>query len=135
MKDSTIITHADVYIEEMPGTSDGVIMSGDSPSSLQASLPQVGYDMPDEGQLGKITPTTPPTPGTPTNLKALEADTEKIEEAVAFVQTTFPSPEPRPRIEKNGIDLEIGITTKPIEEPDNDACLVNCLYFAQQFSG
>ncbi|CAK9801310.1 hypothetical protein ANTPLA_LOCUS2762 [Anthophora plagiata] len=105
-----------------------VIMSSDSPPSFQTSIPLVDYDVPDEARLGKITPTTPTTPVTSKLLNA-DTDTETIENAGPIAQTVLPVPEPQPKIERNGIDLE---TKKPVTQPENDSCVVDCIYFTQQ---
>ncbi|XP_053987156.1 uncharacterized protein LOC128891817 isoform X2 [Hylaeus anthracinus] len=129
MKDGMITTRADVYAEEMPGTSDSVIMSSDSPSPLQTSIPLVDYDVPDEARSGKVTPTTPTIPVTTKLLNNDTTDTETIENAVPIAQTVLPVPEPRPKIERNGIDSE---TKKSVTQPDDDSCVVDCIYFTQQ---
>ncbi|XP_043599961.1 uncharacterized protein LOC122575285 isoform X2 [Bombus pyrosoma] len=128
MRNGTITTRADVYAEEIPCTSDSVIMSNDSPPPLQTSIPLVDYDVPDEARPGKITPTTPTTPVT-NKLSNADTDTEMIENAVPITQTVLPVPEPQPKIEKNGIDSE---ATKPVTQPENDSCVVDCIYFTQQ---
>ncbi|KAF3425477.1 hypothetical protein E2986_03672 [Frieseomelitta varia] len=105
-----------------------VIMSNDSPPPLQTSIPLVDYDIPDEARPGKITPTTPTTPVT-NKLLNVDTDTEMIENAVPITQTVLPVPEPQPKIERNGIDSE---ATKPVTQPENDSCVVDCIYFTQQ---
>ncbi|XP_033365133.1 uncharacterized protein LOC117242511 isoform X1 [Bombus vosnesenskii] len=105
-----------------------VIMSNDSPPPLQTSIPLVDYDVPDEARPGKITPTTPTTPVT-SKLSNAGIDTEMIENAVPITQTVLPVPEPQPKIERNGMDSE---ATKPVTQPENDSCVVDCIYFTQQ---
>ncbi|XP_076681029.1 uncharacterized protein LOC143375606 isoform X2 [Andrena cerasifolii] len=119
-----------------------VIMSSDSPSLLQTTIPLVGYDVPDEARPGKISPTTPPPPPTPSpspigpvTIKLLNddiADTEVIEnDAVPMAQTDLPAPEPRPKIGRNGIDSDS--KKKPVARAnDDDSCVVDCIYFTQQ---
>ena len=132
MRNGTITTRADVYAEEIPGTSDSVIMSSDSPSLLQTTIPLVGYDVPDEARPGKISPTTP-SPIGPVTTKLLNndtADTEMIENAVPVAQADLPAPEPRPKIERNGIDSDS--KKKPVARANDDSCVVDCIYFTQQ---
>ncbi|XP_026667126.1 uncharacterized protein LOC108622227 isoform X2 [Ceratina calcarata] len=107
-----------------------VIMSSDSPPPLQTSIPLVDYDVPDEAGLGKITPTTPTTPVTSKLLNAVDTDIETIENAVSIAQAVLPVPEPRPKIERNNIDATDN--KKPVGQPDNDSCIVDCIYFTQQ---
>ncbi|XP_012149634.1 uncharacterized protein LOC100881840 isoform X2 [Megachile rotundata] len=105
-----------------------VIMSSDSPPPLHTSISLVDYDVPDEARPGKITPTTPTTPVT-NELLNTDPDTEMIENAVPIAQTVLPVPQPQPKIERNGIDAE---KKKPVTQPENDSCVVDCIYFTQQ---
>ncbi|XP_066600455.1 uncharacterized protein [Prorops nasuta] len=123
MKDSTIVTHADVYIEEIPSTSDVVMLSSDSPPPMTTSLAPVGFDMPDEARPGKITPTKP------------LGDSEVIEEAVPITKKKLPSPEPQPKVHRNGLDVDHDVSsTKKLHQDDeeNDRCIVDCVYYVQR---
>lgn len=106
------------------------MMSGDSSPQAQASISSTGFDVLDDARLGKITPTT--STKTPRHMDT-EADTdaEAIEEAMPIVQTTLPVPESKPKIERNGLDTDTS-TKKSINQPEDDSCIVNCIYFTQQ---
>lgn len=129
MRDSTITTRADVYTEDIPGTSDGVMISSDSIPLSQASIPLVDYDVPDEGHPGKISPTSSTTPVATQPLTNDDVDTETIENAVPIVEKVLPSPETLPKIQRNGVSLE---SKKPVGQLEDDSCVVDCIYFAQQ---
>ncbi|XP_076625694.1 uncharacterized protein LOC143344029 isoform X2 [Colletes latitarsis] len=129
MRNGMITTRADVYTEEIPGTSNSVIMTSESPSPLQTSMPLVDYDVTDDARSGKITPTAPTIPVMSKLLNSGTTDTETIENAVPIAQTVLPVPEPRPKIERNGIDSE---TKKSVAQPNDDSCVVDCIYFTQQ---
>ncbi|XP_015598319.1 uncharacterized protein LOC107269220 isoform X2 [Cephus cinctus] len=127
MKDSTIITHADVY-DDVPSTSDGVLMSGDSPPPLQASLPSSGFETPNDVHNGKITPISSIQKST-----GVDVDVEDIEEAVPIIHKTLPVPEPKPSIEKNGADYyDVADGKQLVHDVDDDPCVIKCLYFTQQ---
>ncbi|XP_043286320.1 uncharacterized protein [Venturia canescens] len=139
MRDTTIITHADVYNDQEPSTSknNSVMRSGDSPPPLQASIPSA-YDVPDDAGLnGRVTISS--SPAITTSIKPLrsesgdsDAEVISIEEAVPIVHKTLPSPEPQPKIEKkNGYD-SMYMDEKKLVDPDDDPCIVKCVYFAQQ---
>ncbi|XP_046739200.1 uncharacterized protein LOC124407265 isoform X4 [Diprion similis] len=106
----------------------GVMMSGDSPPPpLRASgPPSPGFDIPDEPRAGKTSPT-----GT-ANFSRSTADTEAIEEAVPIIDT-LPSPEPKPKIEKNGQQFDVlDGKKKLVEDEEPDSCVIKCLSFTQQ---
>lgn len=106
--------------------------AGDSPPPLQASVPS-GYDIPDDAG---VTESTIPTAAVITSVKPLrqegESDVEAIEEAVPIIRKSLPSPEPKPKIESNGFDREINDEKKLVNEPEDEPCIVKCVYFAQQ---
>ncbi|XP_033223705.1 uncharacterized protein LOC117177237 isoform X3 [Belonocnema kinseyi] len=108
-----------------------VMMSGDSPPPLQSSIPP-GFDMPDEMRHGKITPTeTPLIPMKPRKNNG-EIPNEDIEEAVPIVKT-LPMPEPQPKVERNGgFDYDHTDGKQLVNDVEDDACFVKCIYFTQQ---
>ncbi|XP_051170323.1 uncharacterized protein LOC127287431 isoform X3 [Leptopilina boulardi] len=131
MKDTTFITHADVYlVEESPGTSDSVMVSGDSPPPMTTSIPP-GFDISEDMRPGKTTPTNIPL----TPVKSYKANgnitNEDIEEAVPIVKS-LPLPEPQPKIEKNCFDYDQTDGKQLVGEVEEDACFVKCVYFTQQ---
>ena len=106
------------------------MMSGDSPPPLQTSVP-LGFDMPDEMRHGKITPTgTHHEPLKPQKSNG-EVPNEDIEEAVPIVKT-LPMPEPQPKIERNGFDYDHTDGKQLVNDVEEDACFVKCVYFTQQ---
>ncbi|XP_070510782.1 uncharacterized protein [Cardiocondyla obscurior] len=131
---TTIIVYADVYTQEIPGTSEhgltSVMTSNDPSSPTQASISTTDFDVVDdarialEKRLDKLSInaiTSQPT-------KPATMNTDEIEEEVAIMQTTLPKPEMKPKVEKNGIETK---TKKSPDEP-NDECLINCIYYTQQ---
>ncbi|XP_043286321.1 uncharacterized protein [Venturia canescens] len=122
---------------KLPILAPRVMRSGDSPPPLQASIPSA-YDVPDDAGLnGRVTISS--SPAITTSIKPLrsesgdsDAEVISIEEAVPIVHKTLPSPEPQPKIEKkNGYD-SMYMDEKKLVDPDDDPCIVKCVYFAQQ---
>lgn len=103
-------------------------MSSSDPSSPQASISTTSFDVLDNARLEKIN-VTPVTSQPTKSMISSTVNTDTIEEAVPIVQTTLPVPELEPKIEKNGIEMK---TKKKSDEP-NDDCLINCIYYTQQF--
>ena len=106
---------------------------GDSPPPMQTSIPS-GYDLPDDASMTGRMSSTPPA--ITTSMKPLrsesESDAEVIEEAVPIVHKTLPVPEPEPKIESNGIDHKHTDEKSLVHDPDDDPCLIKCIYFTQQ---
>lgn len=136
MRDSTFVTHADVYDEktssspesvELPGPSECVMVSGDSPPPMQASLPLVDYDATDEATVEKGNSTLQPLTALTTKLLTSDADAETIETIAQVTENVLPVPEPKPVMEKNGIDAK-----KPATYVDDNSCVIDCIYYTQQ---
>ncbi|XP_066600445.1 uncharacterized protein [Prorops nasuta] len=109
--------------DDESGHSAGVMLSSDSPPPMTTSLAPVGFDMPDEARPGKITPTKP------------LGDSEVIEEAVPITKKKLPSPEPQPKVHRNGLDVDHDVSsTKKLHQDDeeNDRCIVDCVYYVQR---
>ncbi|XP_046609595.1 uncharacterized protein LOC124300031 isoform X1 [Neodiprion virginianus] len=105
-----------------------VMMSGDSPPPplRTSSPPSPGFDIPDDPRAGKNSPT-----GT-AKISRSTADTEAIEEAIPIIDT-LPSPEPKPKIEKNGQQFDVVDGKKKlVEDEEPDSCVIKCLSFTQQ---
>ncbi|XP_020286285.1 uncharacterized protein LOC109855954 isoform X3 [Pseudomyrmex gracilis] len=119
-----LIVYADVYSHEDASKGDSVMMSSsESSPPPQASIVTTDFDVVDKVRLSKDI-TTPIKSSKPI---VNTADTEAIEEAVPIMQKTLPTPEPKPALEKNGIDIN---AKKSPDEPDK--CLIDCIYLAQQ---
>ncbi|XP_020286297.1 uncharacterized protein LOC109855954 isoform X5 [Pseudomyrmex gracilis] len=105
------------------GHYDVMMSSSESSPPPQASIVTTDFDVVDKVRLSKDI-TTPIKSSKPI---VNTADTEAIEEAVPIMQKTLPTPEPKPALEKNGIDIN---AKKSPDEPDK--CLIDCIYLAQQ---
>lgn len=107
-----------------------IIVSGDSLPTLQSSVPLVKADLPDNGSVDKIDSGI-----IPLTTKLLLAEDQNghgansVENSVEVTRAVLPTPEPQPKIEKNGLELE---SREPTDKRDDDACLIDCIYFMQQ---
>lgn len=108
------------------------MMSGDSSAHESRSHPHTGYDIPDEARPGSIAPVIPLS--STGKLNHEDTDTEVIEEITTIIRKTLPSPEPSPKIERNGNDNNGKLMEKKFVEEkntDDDNC-VKCIYIVQQ---
>lgn len=110
-----------------------VIMSGDSAPPLQSSIPSPGYDLPDEVQPGKIISresSLDESEKTNGNANSSPVTDDNIEQVSSDTTKTLSMLEEDNKIESNGIDhTDNG---KLVDEPDDDSCLIQCIYVTQQ---
>lgn len=107
-----------------------VIVSGDSPPMLQPSLAE------DVGDVDDVRDEKSPL-DSPITTKLLDPGDNNnpivnvATNAVPVRRTVLPIPEPQPRLETNGWDLELS-KEETEHKRDDDACLIDCIYFIQQ---